>query len=188
MPETNGKYKTGVIAGAFDVIHPGYIYAFREAKQYCERLIILLHVDPSLNNPAKTKPVLTVQERTDILMSIRYVDDVVFYRTEPDRLRLIQLVNPDVRFLGSDYKEPRETAPEIPVIYLDRSHGWSATKFKKMICKPLADKQKSHFILTEENWIGITGSSVRCWRCGDYDILNKDKLCNKCFEIEKEYQ
>lgn len=135
--EKNVKYEKGFISGAFDIIHPGYVYAFQEAKRYCKYLVILLNVDPSLENPSKIKLVLTVEERTEILKSIRYVDEVLFYRTEEDRLRLIQLIKPDVRFLGNDYKSPRETAPEIPVIYLDRSHGWSATKFKKMICKSM---------------------------------------------------
>ena len=35
--------KTGVIAGNFDVIHPGYIYMFDECKANCDHLVELLH-------------------------------------------------------------------------------------------------------------------------------------------------
>ena len=36
----------GVIAGAFDVIHPGYIEMFSEMSKNCDCLIVLLHIDP----------------------------------------------------------------------------------------------------------------------------------------------
>ena len=39
----NNKAKIGVIAGNFDVIHPGYIHLFNECKKYCSQLIIFLH-------------------------------------------------------------------------------------------------------------------------------------------------
>ena len=38
----------GVIAGNFDVIHPGYIKMFKEASSNCDCLIVLLHADPSI--------------------------------------------------------------------------------------------------------------------------------------------
>ena len=43
-------YKTGVIAGNFDVIHPGYIKMFEECKSYCQNFVILLHTDPSIKD------------------------------------------------------------------------------------------------------------------------------------------
>ena len=39
---------TGVIAGNFDVIHPGYIHLFNECKEHCNTLLLLLHEDPSI--------------------------------------------------------------------------------------------------------------------------------------------
>ena len=67
----------GIIAGAFDVIHPGYIKMFKEAKQHCDSLVILLHTDPSIERPEKLKAVLSTNDRKDILMSIKYIDDVI---------------------------------------------------------------------------------------------------------------
>jgi len=40
--------KKGVIAGNFDVMHPGYIKMFKEASANCDCLIVLLHTDPSI--------------------------------------------------------------------------------------------------------------------------------------------
>ena len=49
---------TGVIAGNFDVIHPGYIHLFNQCKKHCDKLLIFLHEDPSLERSQKLKPIL----------------------------------------------------------------------------------------------------------------------------------
>ena len=59
--------KTGVIAGNFDVIHPGYIHMFKECQRKCDQLIILLHADPTIERPIKLKPVLSVHDRREML-------------------------------------------------------------------------------------------------------------------------
>ena len=52
----------GVIAGNFDVIHPGYIFMFNECKKHCDTLLLLLHDDPSIERPDKIKPILSLEE------------------------------------------------------------------------------------------------------------------------------
>ena len=71
----------GVVAGAFDLIHPGYCKLFKFCKDHCTHLTVLLHDDPSLENN-KMKPVHSLEERIEILKSIRYVDDVIPYTDE----------------------------------------------------------------------------------------------------------
>ena len=131
--------KKGVIAGNFDVLHPGYIAMFKECKANCDEFIVLLHSDPSIERPEKIKPILSIQERDELLMSIKYIDNVFVYDTEADLLKLLTLLSPDVRFLGDDYKGKKYTGDHlgIPVHYLDRSHGWSTTKFKRLIAKSI---------------------------------------------------
>ena len=128
-------YKKGIIAGNFDVIHPGYISMFKECKSYCREFIIFLHTDPSIERPEKLKPILSVEERDEMLMSIKYIDNVFTYTYESELLNLLKLIQPDIRFLGDDYKGRTYTGFEldIPVHYLDRSHGWSTTKLKNDI-------------------------------------------------------
>ena len=128
-------YKTGVIAGNFDVIHPGYIKMFKECKSYCQQFVILLHVDPSIERPEKLKPILTKEERTEILTSIRWIDSIAYYTYEKELVELLKGLQPDIRFLGDDYRGKTYTGFEldIPIHYLNRDHGWSTTKFKKLI-------------------------------------------------------
>ena len=133
------KYDVGIIAGNFDVIHPGYIKMFKECKSYCKQLIILLHIDPSIERPEKLKPILTKEERTEILTSIKFINGIAYYTYEKELVDLIYRLNPDIRFLGDDYRGKTYTGFEldVPVHYLNRDHGWSTTKFKKLIADTL---------------------------------------------------
>ena len=132
-------YDVGVIAGNFDVIHPGYIKMFKECKSYCKQFIVLLHTDPSIERPHKLKPILTKEERTEILTSIKYIDGIAYYTYEKELVDLIKRLSPDIRFLGDDYRGKTYTGFEldVPVHYLNRDHGWSTTKFKKLIADTL---------------------------------------------------
>ena len=125
----------GVIAGAFDAIHPGYIYLFNECKQLCDHLLLLLHEDPSIERSEKMKPILSIKERKLILSSLRQIDEIITYKTEDDLLKILKNRKIDIRFQGDDYKEKNFTGQEldIPIHFLDRSHGWSTTKFKKLL-------------------------------------------------------
>ena len=129
--------KTGVIAGNFDVIHPGYIHLFNECKEFCTELIILLHEDPSIERPEKLKPILNLDERKMILSSLTQVDQILPYKLEVDLYQLLSNLDIDIRFLGDDYKSKTFTGDDlnIPIHFLDRSHGWSTTRFKNKIAK-----------------------------------------------------
>ena len=132
---------TGVIAGNFDVIHPGYIHLFNQCKKYCNKLLVFLHEDPSLERETKLKPILTLEERILILSSLNQVDEIISYKTEAELLILLKNHKIDIRFLGDDYQNKEFTGMEmnIPIHYLDRSHGWSTTKYKQLLAKSLTD-------------------------------------------------
>ena len=127
---------TGIIAGNFDVIHPGYIEMFTEMKKYVNEIHVLLHNDPSLNRPEKIKPILSVKDRKMTLMALKGITQVSSYNTEQELLQLIIDVNPEIRFLGEDYINRTDyTGYGLPpkIIFLKRDHGWSTTKFKNLI-------------------------------------------------------
>lgn len=131
--------RVGIIAGNFDVIHPGYINMFNQCVENCDRLIILLQGDPTIERPEKCKPVLSIKERTDILLSLRQVSEVVIYNIESELYTRIKELNPDVRFLGDDYIGRSFTGDDLPIKihFLERSHGWSTTKFKTLISESI---------------------------------------------------
>ena len=112
---------------------------FKECKSYCQQFVILLHVDPSIERPEKLKPILTKEERTEVLTSIKWIDSIAYYTYEKELVELLKGLQPDIRFLGDDYRGRTYTGFElnIPVHYLNRDHGWSTTKFKKLIADTL---------------------------------------------------
>ena len=129
----------GFTAGNFDVIHPGYIKLFNECSQNCDHFTILLHSDPSIERPNKLKPILKLEERIEILESIKYISDIKTYTYESELYELIKSGNFNIRFLGDDYKNKKYTGDDlgIKIHFLNRDHGWSTTKFKKLISKSL---------------------------------------------------
>lgn len=125
----------GFIAGSFDVIHPGYIDMFEFMKKNCDYLIVGLHSDPNIERKNKLKPILSVDDRKKILNSIKYIDEIIVYDTEKDLFNILLNKSINVRFLGDDYigKEHTGSDINIPIIYINRSHGWSSTAFKQKI-------------------------------------------------------
>jgi len=129
------KYKAGVICGSFDVIHPGYIHMFKDASDKCEKVIVLLQTDPTIDRPEKMKPLQSPEDRELILRAIRYINDVKFYTTEKELYNILKKDFYDVRILGTDYLDKSFTGDDLEreIYYHDRSHSYSATKFKNKI-------------------------------------------------------
>jgi len=125
----------GFTAGNFDLMHPGYIYTFEDAKKHCDKFIVFLQKDPSLHRKSKYKPVVPLYERYRTLMAIQYIDEVYVYQTEEELYGLINYFKPDIRILGEDYIGKSFTGDDLPpkVIYTSRAHGWSTTRMKDMI-------------------------------------------------------
>lgn len=124
----------GIVAGAFDIIHPGYIELFRFAKEWCDILYVAIHVDPSIERPLKPKPLFSKDERAKILMAIRYVDTILFYQTEKELENLLTEFKFDIRFLGSDYYKKAITGKDlVKIVFCPRTTGWSETLVKQRL-------------------------------------------------------
>jgi len=125
--------KKGIVAGAFDLIHPGYVRMFKYAKEHCNYLTIALHENPTMARPYKLKPVQSLEDRKEILRSIKYVDDIVVYQAEDTYLSYLE--DYDIRFLGDDYSDGSYTGKGlgIPIVWIPRDHEYSTTKLKESI-------------------------------------------------------
>lgn len=155
-------HEVGFVAGAFDVIHPGYIKLFRDAKEHCKKLVVLIHKDPSEARPQKLKPILSVEERADILLELQSVDQVGVYHSEEQFLAWMIKHPEAVRFLGDDYQNAEFTGKLLPnpIVFVDRSHKWSTTKYKKAIHHSIEVNQIKD-MLERERGILILERAVR---------------------------
>ena len=89
--------------GCFDILHAGHVQYLDAAKTLGNRLIVAINDDDSvcrLKGP--TRPFNTLQNRMDVVASLRAVDWVVSF-SEDTPARLIEAVMPDVLVKGGDY-------------------------------------------------------------------------------------
>ena len=149
--------KTGFIASSFDIMHPGYTLMLKECRDNCNYLVAGLHENPVWERQEKNSPIMSLHERFLMLKSIRYIDEIAPYKNESELLNLLKFYNPDVRFLGSDYKEGsplKITGYKLcrNIHYIDRFHDYSSSVIRKKIYE--AEKYKEdiqEFIKDEGN-------------------------------------
>ncbi|MEK7569389.1 MAG: adenylyltransferase/cytidyltransferase family protein [Patescibacteria group bacterium] len=127
----------GFTCGAFDLLHAGHLLMLRECRAQCDYLIVGLQIDPSVDRPDKKKPIETLEERRIRLEGCKYVDQTEVYDTEKGLYELLKKLNPDVRFMGADWKDKpnyaRDNLPNIKVIYNSREHNYSSTNLRARI-------------------------------------------------------
>lgn len=134
--------KIGFACGIFDLFHAGHVLMFKESKQHCDYLIVALNKGDNIDyniNPDKKPPLYSVEERKLILDSCKYIDEVIIYNSEEELLDIMKSRKIDIRFLGDDYRGKKITGSElnIPIHYIDRSHGYSSSKIRERIIKNL---------------------------------------------------
>ena len=128
--------KIGFTCSCFDLLHAGHILMLKDAKEQCDKLIVGLQTDPSIDRPlTKNKPIQSLRERKIQLEAVRYVDDIFVYETESDLIDLLKLVKPNVRILGIDYKDEKFTGDDLnkPIYYHERNHDYSSSDLRKKI-------------------------------------------------------
>ena len=125
----------GVIAGSFDLLHPGHILALSAAKDNCDHLTVLLQTDPTIDRPEKNKPIQSMLERYMQLEGCRYVDGIIPYDTEHDLFNVLSLPYWDVRFLDEKYKGTDFTGCnlKLKVLFIERQHDYSSSSLRKRI-------------------------------------------------------
>jgi glycerol-3-phosphate cytidylyltransferase len=73
--KSEGK-RIGITFSTFDLLHAGHILMLKEARGLCDKLIVGLQTDPTIDRPdTKNKPIQSVVERYIQLQAVKYVDD-----------------------------------------------------------------------------------------------------------------
>ena len=130
--------RVGIVASCFDLFHAGHILMLTEAKENCDRLVVALQSDPTIDRPEKNKPVQAMFERYVQLEACKYVDKIIPYDTEMDLLNLLVGYDWDVRFLGNDYYGRTDytgDGEDIPIHYCSRKHNYSSSGLRERIIK-----------------------------------------------------
>jgi D-beta-D-heptose 7-phosphate kinase / D-beta-D-heptose 1-phosphate adenosyltransferase len=112
--------RVGFANGCFDLIHPGHVRLLTEARGHCDRLIVALNTDASVQRlKGPTRPLQSESARATVMASLSPVDMVVLFGEETP-FELIQALRPDVLVKGADYSIDQ-------VVGADLVQGWGGT-------------------------------------------------------------
>ena len=126
----------GFTCSCFDLLHAGHILMLQDAKSRCDKLIVGLQTDPTIDRPdTKNKPIQSLEERRIQLKAVKYINEIFEYNTEEELYKKLLDINPDVRILGSDYIGKSFTGDDldIEIYYHERKHNYSTTNLRGKI-------------------------------------------------------
>lgn len=91
----------GLCHGVFDILHPGHIEHFQEAKKNCDFLICSITADKFVKK-GPGQPLNSEQERLNFLKNIKLIDKVIITNSD-SAIKIINQIKPDYYFKGADY-------------------------------------------------------------------------------------
>ncbi len=101
------KFQVGVTNGCFDLLHEGHLYSLKQAKKFCNILIVLLNSNKSTRIlKGKNRPIEDEKLRKKKLLQTKYVDRVIIFN-ERTPIKNIKKIRPNVLFKGSEYKNKK---------------------------------------------------------------------------------
>ncbi|MBI2660866.1 FAD synthase [Candidatus Woesearchaeota archaeon] len=99
--------KKVMCAGTFDIIHPGHLYMFSEAKKYGDTLVVVVARDSTSEKIKGKKPLHNEMERLEAVRSLQIVDKALLGK-EGNIFDIVMEIKPDVICLGYDQKVSKE--------------------------------------------------------------------------------
>lgn len=143
------KYKIGYTVGTFDMFHIGHLNLFRQAKEYCDYLIVGVHSDEWVMHCKNRSTVIPYEDRAEIVGAIRYVDEVVKNESR-SKLEALEKYHFDVAFIGDDWKgtevwnkiEAELKEHGCDTIYVPYTKGISTTQIRRKLGDSSEKKEK----------------------------------------------
>ncbi|MFD0934537.1 D-glycero-beta-D-manno-heptose 1-phosphate adenylyltransferase, partial [Methylobacterium trifolii] len=109
--------RVGFTNGCFDLLHPGHISLLRQSRAACDRLIVGLNSDASVQRlKGPTRPLQSEVARAAVLAALGSVDLVVIF-DEDTPLNLIDAVRPSVLLKGADYTLDQVVGADVVMAY-----------------------------------------------------------------------
>lgn len=102
--------KKVLCTGTFDILHPGHLDYFRQAKHFGDYLIVVVARDSSAAKEGKTLK-FSEEERLAHVAAQTIVDKAVL-GNEGDKLKIVEHVKPDIICLGYDQQVNEEKLKE----------------------------------------------------------------------------
>ncbi len=89
--------------GTFDLFHSGHARFLKNCRLLADRVVVALNTDDFIQRYKKTTPLMTFEQRKEVLLSCKYVDEVVENTNGEDSKPAIIKVNPNILAIGDDW-------------------------------------------------------------------------------------
>lgn len=92
--------------GTFDLFHSGHVNLLKRCREVAGidgKVVVALNTDDFIWQFKNKKPICNEQERLDVLLACRYVDEVVMNIGGQDSKISIDMVGPNYIVVGSDW-------------------------------------------------------------------------------------
>ncbi|WP_201616733.1 adenylyltransferase/cytidyltransferase family protein [Psychrobacter immobilis] len=127
--------------GTFDLFHVGHVRLLKRLRQLGDKLIVGLSSD-DFNTLKGKQTVMTFEQRKEILLSCRYVDDVFEESRWEQKRSDIEREKADIFAMGDDWAGKFDDLQDITkVVYLPRTEDVSTTEVKMMVKHMSLEKQ-----------------------------------------------
>jgi len=130
-----GGARVGFTNGCFDLIHPGHVRLLAAARAQCDRLVVGLNSDASVQRlKGPDRPVQNAAARATVMASMAASDLVVIFEEDTPE-HLIRAILPDVLIKGADYTIDQVVGADIvqaaggrvALIALEQGHSTTGT-------------------------------------------------------------
>ena len=130
------KNKKVLIAGTFDILHPGHIFLINEAAKLGD-VYVVVATDKNRERYSGEAPIVPEQQRLEIIKNIKNVKMAKLGRPDNDTLKTVEDINPDIILLGPDQKFSLEKLKNALVL-----RGMNHIEIKRL--ENYYDKYKLH--------------------------------------------
>ncbi len=125
--------KKVITYGTFDLFHVGHTRLLKRLKALGDYLIVGLSSD-EFNRLKGKESFFSYEERKEILLSCKYVDEVFPEYNWEQKIEDIKKYDIDIFAIGDDWKgEFDELSEFCEVVYLPRTNNISTTSIKKAL-------------------------------------------------------
>jgi FAD synthetase len=134
--------KKVLVGGCFDLLHYGHIKFLEEAKKAGDYLVVALESDENVRRmKGPTRPIHTQELRKHMLLSLKYVDEIInlsSMHSDNDYLRLVQKVKPTIIAITDgdtmkDKKEMHAKTVGARLIVIPKIHTPSTSQLAKLL-------------------------------------------------------
>lgn len=136
----NGNKIIGYTTGVFDMFHIGHLNILKKARMQCDHLIVGVSTDELVVEYKHHRPIVPFAERTGIIRSVRYVDEVV-PQVSMNKFEAWDKLHYDRLFHGNDWKgssmyneiEKRLREVGVEIVYFPYTKGTSSTQLAEAL-------------------------------------------------------